>query len=139
MILPIGSSVLYAELVWGGLYKSQTQDISAVIDNAVTLNINNQNFSITPDEITKQTFSIPSAGFDVGFYVRTVINNPVIRRVYNIYFCCCRCGNKRDRTCYHFCGRCPHMYRCKCINITKRAICRKKRFCKYCRNRFLVD
>lgn len=83
LILPIGSSVLYAELVWGGLYKSQTQDISAVIDNAVTLNINNQNFSITPDEITKQTFSIPSAGFDVGFYVRTANVTNIVSSIIN--------------------------------------------------------
>ena len=33
--LPAGSTVLYAELVWGGLYKSSNNDISNIIDNTV--------------------------------------------------------------------------------------------------------
>lgn len=114
----------------------QPQEINTIEFKARVLNTK-QRFienSALAEIITSGTF-IPFSSNTV----RTVINNPVIRRVYNIYFCCCGCGNKRDRNCYRFCGRCPHMYRCKCINITKRAICRKKRFCKYCRNRFLVD
>lgn len=70
--LPIGSTVLYAELIWGGLYRSQTQNISNLIDNAVTFTANGTNFSISPDGLTSQTFVIPSgSGYDLGFYVRT--------------------------------------------------------------------
>ena len=69
--LPIGSSVLYAELVWGGLYKSQTQDISNLIDNNINLNINNSNYSIQPSITTAQNFLIPSGTFSLGFYVRS--------------------------------------------------------------------
>lgn len=34
--IPIGSTVLYAELVWGGLYRSSAGNIENLIDNAVT-------------------------------------------------------------------------------------------------------
>ena len=45
--LPIGSSILYAELVWGGLFRSQTQDISNLIDNNITLNVSGNDITIT--------------------------------------------------------------------------------------------
>ena len=34
--LPAGSTVLYAELVWGGLFRSTVNNISGVINNGVT-------------------------------------------------------------------------------------------------------
>ncbi len=72
LTLPIGSSVLHAELVWGGLYQSQTQNIANVIDNPVTLVANGVSSSISPDATTSQNFLIPSqGGFNLGFYVRT--------------------------------------------------------------------
>ena len=57
--LPVASTILYAELVWGGLYKSQTQNISNLIDNNITFNIYNQSYSVSPDPLTSQTFIIP--------------------------------------------------------------------------------
>lgn len=60
LTLPIGSSVLHAELVWGGLYKSQTQDISNLTNSAVTLNAGGVDHAITPDLATAQNFLIPS-------------------------------------------------------------------------------
>lgn len=72
LTLPIGSTVLHAELVWGGLYQSQTQNISNVIDNPVTLVADGNLNSISPDATTSQNFLIPSqGGFNLGFYVRT--------------------------------------------------------------------
>lgn len=72
LTLPIASSILHAELVWGGLYQSQTQNISNVIDNPVNLVANGTNYSISPDATTSQNFLIPSqSGFNLGFYVRT--------------------------------------------------------------------
>lgn len=60
LTLPIGSSVLHAELVWGGLYKSQTQDISNLTNSAVTFNAGGVDHAITPDLVTAQNFLIPS-------------------------------------------------------------------------------
>lgn len=69
--IPAGSSVLYAELVWGGLYKSSANDISAIIDNAVTFTTPAGTQSITGDAATAQTISIPLEDVTVGFYVRS--------------------------------------------------------------------
>lgn len=72
LILPVGSNILYAELVWGGLYKSQTQDISNVLNDSVNFVANGNNYTISPDAVTSQNFSIPSGlGYDIGFYVRS--------------------------------------------------------------------
>lgn len=70
--LPAGSAVLYAELVWGGLYQSAINNISALIDNAVTFNTPLGSSSISPDAITSQNFLIPGdGGTTLGFYVRS--------------------------------------------------------------------
>lgn len=69
--LPIGSSILYAELVWGGLYKSQTQDISNLTNNSIQFSVGANNYTITPDHSTAQNFLIPNQDFDLGFYVRS--------------------------------------------------------------------
>lgn len=87
--LPAGSSILYAELIWGGLYISQTQNISAEINNPITFTINNTNFSITSDVATRQNLVIPSTGgFNLGFYVRTAnvtsIVSPIINATYSV-------------------------------------------------------
>lgn len=57
--LPVGSTILHAELVWGGLYRSQTQDISNLLDNAVTFIAGGNSLSISPDPTTSQNFLIP--------------------------------------------------------------------------------
>ncbi len=69
--LPIASSILHAELVWGGLYKSETQNISNLLNNNITLIVGGTNYTISPDLTTSQNFLIPSQNFDLGFYVRT--------------------------------------------------------------------
>lgn len=69
--LPSGSTVLYAELVWGGLFRSSNNNISALINNSVTFTTPLGTFTIAPDPTTAQTFDIPANNITVGFYVRT--------------------------------------------------------------------
>ena len=84
LVLPIGSSVLYAELIWGGLYRSQTQNISNLINNSVNLTANGSNFTSSPDPITSQDFTIDSgAGYDLGFYVRTANVTNIVSNALN--------------------------------------------------------
>lgn len=69
--LPVGSNVLYAELVWGGLYRSSVNNISNIIDNPIEFRTPAGSFSVSPDAATKQIFNIPSGTITIGFYVRT--------------------------------------------------------------------
>lgn len=83
--LPLGSQVLYAELIWGGLYQSQNANISNLINNAVTLTINGTNYSVVPDATTSQDFLIPSQGqsFTIGFYVRSANVTNLVQSMMN--------------------------------------------------------
>lgn len=71
LALPAGATVLYAELVWGGLFRSSANNISALINNSITFNTPQGNFTVVPDPATAQTFNIPADEITVGFYVRT--------------------------------------------------------------------
>ncbi len=69
--LPAGSTVLYAELVWGGLFRSTTNNISNLIDNPISFTTPSLTQSISPDNATSQTFNINVSNITLGFYVRT--------------------------------------------------------------------
>ncbi len=69
--LPAGSTVLYAELIWGGLYRSGANNISALLDNPIEFITPSGSNPITPAATTKQNFNITEDGLTVGFYVRT--------------------------------------------------------------------
>lgn len=69
--LPAGSTVLYAELVWGGLFRSSANNISAVTNNSITFNTPLGAFTVAPDPVTAQTFNISIDRITIGFYVRT--------------------------------------------------------------------
>lgn len=70
--LPAGSSVLYAELVWGGLYRSTVNNISNLINNPVVFSTPlSANVQIAPDAATSQDFVITVDNVTVGFYVRS--------------------------------------------------------------------
>lgn len=69
--LPAGSSVLYAELIWGGLYRSSANDISAIINNSVTFTTPTGAHTVAPDAATAQDFLIPTQNITLGFYVRS--------------------------------------------------------------------
>lgn len=69
--LPAGSDVLYAELVWGGLFRSSANNISALTNNSVIFTTPLGAFTVAPDPATAQDFNIPADNITVGFYVRT--------------------------------------------------------------------
>ena len=69
--LPAGSTVLYAELVWGGLFRSSVNNISALTNNSITFTTPQGTFTVAPDPATAQNFNIPADNITVGFYVRT--------------------------------------------------------------------
>ncbi len=69
--MPAGSTVLYAELVWGGLFRSSVNNISAVTNNSITFTTPNGTFTVAPDPATAQNFNIPANDITVGFYVRS--------------------------------------------------------------------
>ena len=69
--IPAGSTILYAELVWGGLYMSSNNNISNLLDNNITLATPSGTHSIAPDPTTAQNFVIPVQGNTVGFYTRS--------------------------------------------------------------------
>lgn len=69
--LPADSTILRAELVWGGLYRSSTNNISNLLNSSITFTTPQGQFSVLPDPATAQTFDIPAAG------------NDACRRLYN--------------------------------------------------------
>lgn len=69
--LPADSAVLYAELVWGGLFRSSANDISALTNNSVIFTTALGAFTVAPDPLTAQNFNIPADNITVGFYVRS--------------------------------------------------------------------
>ena len=71
LTLPAGSTVLRAELIWGGLFRSSVNNISNIINNNITFTTPQGSFSVAPDPATAQTFDIPADGITVGFYVRS--------------------------------------------------------------------
>ncbi|MDR6553246.1 hypothetical protein [Paenibacillus qinlingensis] len=66
--IPAGSTVLYAELIWGGSYVNGTVNLTAFINNAVTFTTPAGTSSITPDNATKNEFDL--GGGALG-YVRS--------------------------------------------------------------------
>lgn len=71
LTLPAGSNVLYAELIWGGLYRSSANNISNIINNSVTFITPSGANTVFPDAATAQTFTIPANNITLGFYVRS--------------------------------------------------------------------
>lgn len=78
--LPAGSSVLYAELIWGGNYRSRDQDISAQLNNAVILtNAQNNSVTITPSPTTAQQFTYTDSGLTFGYYIRSANVSTIVQ------------------------------------------------------------
>jgi uncharacterized repeat protein (TIGR01451 family) len=72
LVLPPDAEVLYAELVWGGSFAYGTEDVSANLDDAVTLAFGGDSVFAEPDPITAQTFMETAfSGFAVNYYVRS--------------------------------------------------------------------
>ncbi|MDX8365795.1 DUF11 domain-containing protein [Cytobacillus sp. IB215665] len=72
LVLPIGSTVLYAELIWGGNYLTDDEDISGSIDNSVMFTDPNLITNpIPPDPATANQPMFTSSGVTKGFYMRS--------------------------------------------------------------------
>lgn len=69
--LPAGSTILYAELIWGGLYKSSVNNISSAINNPIKFTTPLSTSNIVGEIETKQEFEISVSDFVVGFYTRS--------------------------------------------------------------------
>ncbi|QFT90475.1 hypothetical protein FIU87_17675 [Bacillus sp. THAF10] len=64
LVIPSGSTVLYAELIWGGLFSFDTQDISNLIDNDILFTTPALiDVSISPDAATSNQFTVGTTGF----------------------------------------------------------------------------
>ena len=63
--LPVGSTILYAELIWGGLFRSSENNISALLNNSVTFTTPQGTLSVAPDPATAQTFDIPACDYTI--------------------------------------------------------------------------
>lgn len=83
LTLPAGSTVLYAELVWGGLFRSETNNISNIINNNVTFNTPLSTFSVAPDAATSQVFNITVDETTIGFYVKSAIVTAMVASAMN--------------------------------------------------------
>lgn len=77
--LPAGVTVAYAELVWGGLYRSAAQDISALTDDAVNFTTPAGTFAVTGDSATRNNLLLPADQVTVGFYTRSAIVTDFIK------------------------------------------------------------
>lgn len=56
--LPVGSTILYAELIWGGTYLNGTTNLTSAIDNPVTLTTPAGTSQVSPDSATSNQFDI---------------------------------------------------------------------------------
>lgn len=81
--LPAGSSVVYAELIWGGLYRSVNSNISNLIDNSVIFTTPLGSNNILPENATKQNLLINTQGQTLGFYVRSANVTSLIQSAMN--------------------------------------------------------
>ncbi|PWW04829.1 putative repeat protein (TIGR01451 family) [Paenibacillus cellulosilyticus] len=63
LTLPTGSTILYAELIWGGSYINGSVDLSAFINNAVTFITPAGTFSVSPDSATSNQVNLGNGAF----------------------------------------------------------------------------
>ncbi|MGO4547813.1 hypothetical protein AB4Z29_23760 [Paenibacillus sp. 2TAB23] len=68
LVLPAGSTVLYAELIWGGSYINGSVNLSAAINNPVSFITPAATASVSPDAATSNTFDLGGGAFG---YVRS--------------------------------------------------------------------
>ncbi|MCM3782714.1 hypothetical protein M3231_06995 [Neobacillus mesonae] len=68
LVLPTGSTVLYAELIWGGSYINGTVNLTSAINNPVSFTTPAGTSSVIPDPITYNAFDL---GNGAQAYVRS--------------------------------------------------------------------
>lgn len=69
--IPAGSTILYAELVWGGNYLSRDQNITSVLGNPVSFTTPVSTYSIPPSAVTASNQTFVSGSVTFGFYTRS--------------------------------------------------------------------
>lgn len=70
--LSSGLEILYAELVWGGSYLYNTEDVSASLNTPVTIEANGMSQQVAPDPQTSVTLAeVASQGFAINYYMRS--------------------------------------------------------------------
>ncbi|MHB1405692.1 MAG: DUF7507 domain-containing protein [Desulfitobacteriaceae bacterium] len=69
--IPSGSTIVYAELIWGGNYLTLDQDISGLIDNSITFTTPLGSNTIVPDPATANQPTAATGTVTVGFYMRS--------------------------------------------------------------------
>lgn len=72
---------MYAELIWGGLFRSSVNNISALTNNSVIFTTALGAFTVAPDPVTAQNFDIPADNITVGFYVRSADVTALVQSV----------------------------------------------------------
>ena len=77
--LPSGAEIAYAELVWGGLYRSASSDISALTDDAVNFTTPRGTFAVQGDPVTRNNLLLPADQVTVGFYTRSAIVTDLVK------------------------------------------------------------
>ncbi|WP_091067851.1 isopeptide-forming domain-containing fimbrial protein [Paenibacillus sp. NFR01] len=68
LVLPAGSTVIYAELIWGGSYINGNVNLSSAINNPVTFTTPAGTSSVTPDSATANSVDL---GNGASAYVRS--------------------------------------------------------------------
>ncbi|MFJ7447370.1 cell surface protein [Bacillus thuringiensis] len=69
--IPAGSTILYAELIWGGNYLTRDQNITSVLGNPVSFTTPVSTYSITPSAVTASNQTFVSNSITFGFYTRS--------------------------------------------------------------------
>ncbi|WP_420819544.1 DUF7507 domain-containing protein [Paenibacillus pinistramenti] len=77
LTLPSGSTVVYAELIWGGSYINGSVDLSSAINKTVSLTVPSGTvYTVTPDTATANTVNLGSGTFA---YVRSADVTSIVR------------------------------------------------------------
>lgn len=72
LTIPTEATVLYAELVWGGSFAYGAEDVSASLNDAVTLQFGADALTVAPTNTTAVTENFQSmSGFQVRYYMRS--------------------------------------------------------------------
>ncbi|SIQ52976.1 DUF7507 domain-containing protein [Paenibacillus macquariensis] len=78
LVLPSGSTVMYAELIWGGTYINGTINLTTSINNPVSfINPAGSTFSITPDAATANVVDL---GNGASAYVRSANVTTIVQQ-----------------------------------------------------------
>lgn len=68
----VDDDILYAELVWAGGYDYGNEDVSAFLDDPVTLSVGGNTLQVTPDPTTAITIAeTATTNFPVNYYIRS--------------------------------------------------------------------